>query len=165
MAMTFARLDLLIQDCEQHLDSTGSRGTEIESYFVQFLLTRICAEYEARIAVLVHRRCSRTRDVHVKSFNQRSAKEVARNFNIGDLKGILGRFGNDYKTTFHNLVINKAPHVSWDNIYNNRQAVAHGSGAKMTFGDLKRDYENSLVVLDSLSMALDLKPREVSDLK
>ncbi len=163
--MNFARLDLLMLECEQHLDKTGTKGTEIESYFVQFLLTRICAEYETRLTILVHRRCSRTRDAHVKRFNQRGAKDACKNFDIGNLKGILGRFGDDYKTTFHDSIVNKPPHVSWDNIYNNRQAVAHGSGAKMSFGDLKQDYQNSLVVLDGFSAALSLRPREISDLK
>lgn len=51
--MQFRQLDFHLQKCEQHLDSTKTRNTEIESYFVQYLLTRICAEYEARIAILV----------------------------------------------------------------------------------------------------------------
>jgi hypothetical protein len=163
--MKFSGLDLLMLDCEGHLDKTGTKGTEIESYFVQFLLTRICAEYESRIAILVHKRCSRTKDIHIKKFNQRGAKEATKNFSIGDLKGILGRFGEDYKTAFSDLVLDKPPHVAWDNIYNNRQAVAHGSGAKMSFDDLKRDYHDSLVVLDSLCTALTLKPKELRDLK
>ena len=163
--MKFSKLDLLILGCEDHLDRTGTKGTEIESYFVQFLLTRICAEYESRIAILVHKRCSRTRDIHIKKFNQRGAQDATRNFDIGGLKGILGRFGEDYKTAFNDLVFNKRPHTAWDNIYNNRRAVAHGSGATMTLGDLKRDYQDSLVVLDSLSTALSLKPNELRDLK
>lgn len=163
--MTFAKLDRLIAECEQHLREKGVGGTEIESYFVQFLLTRICAEYETRIALLVHRRCSRMRDAHVKQFAARSAKDASKYFGIGDLKGILGRFGDDYKTTFHDLVIGKPSHASWDNIYTNRHAVAHGSGAQMSFGDLKKDYTNSLLVLDALVTALNLRPRETRDLK
>jgi hypothetical protein len=162
--MTFARLDVLITDCERHLDTTGTKGTEIESYFVQFLLTRICAEYETRIAILVQRRCSRMRDAHVKKFASRSAKDACKYFKIGEIKGILGRFGDDYKQTFHDQVMDKPPHVAWDNIYTNRQAVAHGSGAQMSFRDLKNDYRDSLVVLDSVSAALNLRPRELRDL-
>jgi hypothetical protein len=105
------------------------------------------------------------KDPHVKKFASRSAKEASKYFNMGDIKGILGRFGDDYKQTFHDLVMNKPPHQAWDNIYSNRQAVAHGGGAQMSFGDLKTDYADSLLVLEALVDALSLRPKEVRDLK
>ena len=163
--MQFSQLDFHLQKCKEHLDATKMHNTEIESYFVQYLLTRICAEYETRIAILVQRRCSRMRDLHVKRFVKRSAKEATKYFNIGDLKGILGRFGDDYKVAFHNSVMNTPAHIAWNNIYSNRQAVAHGSGAQMSFGDLTTDYQESLVVLDELVSALNLRPREIRDLR
>lgn len=76
----------------------------------------------------------------------------------------LGRFGIDYKQAFHGQVTSGMAHVAWDNIYTNRQAVAHKTGTQMSFGDLKRDYKDSLVVLDALVSALSLKPREMRDL-
>jgi hypothetical protein len=132
---------------------------------VQYLLTRICAEYETRISALVQRRCSRMRDQHVKSFMKRSAGDATRQFNISDIAGMLRRFGDDYKKTFHDAIVNTPAHVAWDNIYNNRQAVAHGSGAQMSFGDLTRNYTESLAILDGLVTALCLRPHEVRDLK
>jgi len=163
--MQFGLLDFHLQNCEQHLDAAKARSTEVESYLVQYLLTRICAEYEARITVLVTRRCSRMRDLHIKRFAGRSAKDVCRVFNIGDIKGILGRFGDDYKTSFHDHVMNSPAHVAWDNIYSNRQAVAHGAGAQMSLADLKLNYQQSLVVLDEIVSALGLRPRETRDLR
>jgi hypothetical protein len=112
--MQFAQLDFHLQKCKEHLDATSAHNSEVESYFVQFLLTRICAEYEGRIAILVQRRCSRMKDLHVKRFVGRSAKDATKYFNIGDLKGILGRFGDDYKLTFHNSVMNTSAHVAWN---------------------------------------------------
>jgi hypothetical protein len=147
-------LDRLISDCETHLQVHNAGGTAIESYFVQYILTRICAEYENRIGILVRRRCSRTRDAHVKQFLERSAREAAKRFNISDIKGTLERFGDDYKTAFHNSIANTAAHVAWDNIYTNRHGVAHGGGAQMSFMDLKRDYADSLLVLDAIVNAL-----------
>jgi hypothetical protein len=35
----------------------------------------------------------------------------------------------------------------------------------MSFGDLKKDYQDSLLVLDALVSALTLSPAEISDLK
>lgn len=163
--MQFAQLDFHIQKCKEHLDATKTHNTEIESYIVQFLLTRICAEFETRIAVLVQRRCSRMRDPHVKRFVQRSARDAAKYFNIGDIAGILHRFGEDYKKVFHDSILNTRAHIAWDNIYSNRQAVAHGSGVQMSFGDLTKNYAESILVIDVIVTALNLKPRELRDLK
>jgi hypothetical protein len=162
--MTFSSLEFVIQRCEEHLDATGMRSTEIESYFVQYLLVRICSEYEARVATLVRRRCSRTRDLHLKSFAQQTAEYICQRFSIGDIGKILARFGSDYRQAFHGQVMSGMAHVAWDNIYTNRQAVAHKTGTQMSFGDLKKDYQNSLMVLDALVSALSLKPREIRDL-
>jgi hypothetical protein len=162
--MKFGSLDFVIQRCEAHLDTTGTRSTEIESYFVQYLLVRICAEYEARVTTLVHRRCSRTKDAHLKSFAQQTAEYICQRFSISDIAKILGRFGSDYKQAFHGQVMSGMAHVAWDNIYTNRQAVAHKAGAQMSFGDLKKNYQESLVVLDALISALSLKPQETRDL-
>jgi|ERR1035438_8772786 hypothetical protein len=162
--MTFASLEFVMRRCEEHLDAANVRSTEIESYFVQYLLVRICAEYEARVTTLVHRRCSRTRDRHLKSFAQRTAEYVCQRFSISDIAKILGRFGSDYRQVFHDQVMSGIAHVAWDNIYTNRQAVAHKTGTQMSFGDLKKDYRDSLVVLDALVSALSLKPREIRDL-
>lgn len=55
-------------------------------------------------------------------------------------------------------------HVAWNNIYTNRQAVAHETGVQLSFGDLKKDYQESLVVFDALIAALSLNARETRDL-
>jgi hypothetical protein len=105
------------------------------------------------------------RDPHVKRFVQRSARDAAKYFNIGDIAGILHRFGEDYKKVFHDSILNTRAHIAWDNIYSNRQAVAHGSGVQMSFGDLTKNYAESILVIDVIVTALNLKPRELRDLK
>jgi hypothetical protein len=162
--MTFASIESLMQRCGEHLDATNMRNTEVESYFVQYLLVRICAEYESRVATVVHRRCSRTRDPHLRIFAQQTAKYICKHFSISDITTIVGRFGTDYKQAFHNQVMSGMAHVGWDNIYTHRQAVAHTTGSQMSFRDLRQNYQDSLAVLDALVSALGLRPREVSDL-
>jgi hypothetical protein len=104
------------------------------------------------------------RDLHIRHFSGRGAKEACKNFSIGDIKGILGRFGEDYKKSFHDRIVNTVAHVAWDNIYNNRQAVAHGAGAQIGFADLKLNYAQSLDVLDAMAACLQLRPHEIKDL-
>lgn len=163
--MKFGTLEFTINRCEEHLDKTGARNTEIENYFVQYLLIRICAEYEDRVTALVHRRCSRTTDPHLKSFSQKTAEYVCKRFSIGDIAKILSRFGEDYEIAFHTKVMSGTAHLAWDNIYTNRVAVAHKAGTPMTFVELKQAYSDSLIVLDALVAALSLTATEIHDLK
>jgi|HubBroStandDraft_5_1064220.scaffolds.fasta_scaffold89803_2 hypothetical protein len=161
--MKFSNLDSLIKRCEDHLDGTNTRSTEIENCLVQYLLVRIWAEYEQRVSALVHRRCSRIADLHVKTFSQKHAK--LKRFTIHDIGETLAKFGDDYKQMFHAGAMIGLAHVAWDNMYTNRQAVAHSTPIPMTFPELKKSYTDSLVVLDHLVSALTLSPTEIHDFK
>lgn len=164
--MRFGQLDNEMQQCEQHLDATGMRNTAIENYLVRYMLIRICAEYETRIKTLVQRRCTRTNDQYLLNFAQWGAGQATRNFNVGDISGMLGHFGEVYKQTFSHTVLKTQAEVAWNNIYNNRNAVAHGyATVMMTFGDLKIDYVDSQAVIDALVQALCLRPRETAGLR
>jgi hypothetical protein len=163
--MTFSRLDGLITRCEQHLDTTGAKGTEVEQYFVQYLLICICAEYETRIASLVQRRCSRHSDAHLTSFAQGAAKYFCKRYKITEIADWLGRFGAGYKATFLGHVMSGRTHVAWTNIYSNRHAFAHEAGSPMSLGDLKSDYAESQLVLDALVVTLGMTADEIKDFK
>jgi hypothetical protein len=103
------------------------------------------------------------------SFAQKTAKYICKRFDIKDINQILEKFGNDYKQAFDSQVMSGnsasiAPHIAWNNIYTNRHAVAHQIGMQMSFGDLKANYKDSLVVLDALVSALNLTQAEIVDL-
>ena len=164
--MRFGQLEYEIKKCEEHLDATGTRNTEIENYLVRYLLVLICAEYEKRIKILVQNRCARINDPHVLRFAHWGAEMATKCFNIGDIATMLNRFGEDYKKSFHKAVENQRCHVAWDNIYTNRHAVAHGhSVVMMNFTDLQRDYRDSVLVIDELVKALCLRPKDTKGLK
>ncbi len=164
--MQFESLDAQIQTCEQHLDATNTRSTEVEFFLVQYLLIRVCAEYETRIPILIKRRCARPMpDNHVRHYAEKSTAYFSKRFAISDLGDNLARFGGEYKKVFTDLVHNTPSHSSWDNIYTNRVAVAHNTGVQMTLRDFKTDYAKSVAVLDALVSALELKPPEIADLK
>lgn len=111
---------------------------------------------------MVRRRCLRSRDEHLKRLIEPHLVYVTKRFAVGDLNNLLGRFGQDYQDAFTNQFVNQRPQTAWNNIYTNRQAVAHGAGLQMSFTDLIRDYRESLAVLDAFVAALELRPRETT---
>ncbi len=165
--MRLGQLEDEIKQCEKHLDETGKRNTEAESYFVRYLLVRICAEYETRIATLVQRRCSRINDPHILNFVSWAARFSSQRFNIGDITGMLGKFGDDYKDCFSvSIPMDCKAFQAWNNIYVNRHTVAHGNGAvMMSLPELKTAFADSMVVIDELVKALCLRPKDIAGLK
>jgi hypothetical protein len=114
---------------------------------------------------LVQRRCSRPKDAHLRAFAQQTAEYVCKRFDISDIGKILARFGDDYRKAFNVQAMSGTAHVSWNNIYSNRQSVAHEAGTQMSLGDLKANYADSLAVLDALAVALELRPGEMRRFK
>src|SRR5712692_6575683 len=117
--MRFGQIDAEIAKCEEHLKVTGADGadnSEVEFYLTQYLVVRIVAEYETRVKTLIQLRCSRGNDDHVKAFVQNSARIVTRDFAISDIKGYLGKFGDDYAKAFRDVIDTDLIQL-WDNIY------------------------------------------------
>lgn len=163
--MRFGQIDYEIRQCEQHLNATGAWNTEVENYLVRYMLVRICAEYETRLTALVQRRCSRINDQYLLRFSNWGAKKATRNFNIGDISGMLKLFGDDYQRNFSIAVLNTRAEIAWNNVYTNRHTVAHGNGVVlMNFTDLKTAYADSLVVIDKVVAALCLRPKDLKGL-
>lgn len=161
--MRFGSIDDQLRVCKEHLDATGTWTTEIEFFLVQYLLVRICAEWELRIPIMVERRCSRSTDVHLKQFAMNSAQYFSKRFTVKDIGRTLKKFGADYHEIFNDVVTSTNAYIAWDSIYNNRHAVAHDAGIQMTFTDLVTAYKDCLPVLDALVATLGLSADETKD--
>lgn len=72
--ITLPVIENAIRSCETHLNSSGARGSEIESYFMCYLLILICGEYEKLIKEKVVERARRASDPDLASFVERTVK-------------------------------------------------------------------------------------------
>jgi hypothetical protein len=161
--MQFASIDYQIKVCKDHLDATNTWTTEAEFVLVQFLLIRICAEWELRMPAMFERRCARNIDAHLKEFATGSVKYFARRFDITDIGKTLKRFGGNYHKDFNDAVTATNAYTAWASVYANRHAVAHLGGVQMTFSDLMTAYQDALQVFDDLVTTLGLTADEIKD--
>lgn len=161
--MQFGSINYQIRVCKEHLDTTNTWTTEAEFVLVQYLLVRICAEWELRIPTMFERRCARSTDVHLKEFAMGSAKYFAKRFDITDIGKTLKRFGPDYHKNFNDAVTSTNAYTAWASVYANRHAVAHLGGVQMTFTDLIKAYQDALQVFDDLVATLGLTADETKD--
>jgi hypothetical protein len=160
--MNFKRLDDAMATCKKHLDSTGARGTEIESFLVSHLLVAAVADYEEKLEAMMAKRAERTADGHLHSFVKAACNKMARAPSLSKIAGLLGSFGQDYKAAFSTVITNTPAHIAYDNIVTNRHAIAHKTGSLFTFTDLERDYPTSKQVLEAAANALTLTASEIA---
>ena len=147
--MRIARIDQILETCEDHLTSTESFGTEVESLLTQSLLVLMCSEFERQIKSIVEHKCSTITDAAVREFIGSCTGAVFRSVLSGEIAGLLKRFGPNYKEAFKKKADDNQRAVTfYNNIVTNRHSAAHSDGSGVTFGDVKQFYEQGHLVLD-----------------
>jgi hypothetical protein len=162
--MRFITLDAQIAQCEEHLRATGMANSEVEFYFTQFLLVRICAEFETRINRIFEIRCARSNDLYVRSFYQKSARTLVKKYKLTDIYGYVRKFGAEYETAFR-ILVDQELETEWEKLYTNRHGVAHATGVQLTLLELKETYFKCKEVLEAIAMALELRPAELRNVR
>ncbi len=149
--MRISRIDKALEDCENHLSSTGSFGTPIERLLTYSLLVVIYAEFEQMVNSIVQQRCNFIEDESLRGLVSECVGSISRiqSGNIGDL---LERFGDEIKASFRNDIMatqaNQRAETFYNNLITNRHDTAHSIGSNLTFEDVKQFYEEGHVVLD-----------------
>ena len=155
--MRVARIDRALEDCENHLSSTGSFGTPIERLLTYSLLVVIYAEFEQMINSIVQQRCDSIEDDSLRELVSECMGSVSRiqSRNMGEL---LQRFGAERRTSFRNEIAtnqaNERAETFYNNLITNRHDTAHSIGSNLTFENVKQFYEEGHVVLDFFRKAL-----------
>jgi hypothetical protein len=155
--MKLPRIDRALVDCENHLHSTASFNTEIESLLTYSLLVVIYAEFEQMVNVIVQEKCNSIEDEALRELAKSCIGSVSRiqSSQMGDM---LERFGAGRKAAFRNEITanqgRQRAETFCNNLITNRHDTAHSIGSNLTFGEVKRYYQEGHVVLDFFRQAL-----------
>jgi hypothetical protein len=153
--MPFPSIEAAITACTTHLDTTRTRGTEIEDFLTRFLLIHICGTYEIEIRRLVVERAKRTNDNHVTAFVENMMRDY-RSLKVTDLKGkLLKKFSEELSATFDRTVgQDDVALTQYGNIVQNRHEAAHGKEINMTFDELVESFHQSEKIIAAIEKAL-----------
>ena len=147
--MRIARIDETLDVCEHHLHSSGTFGTQIESLLTYSVLVIMYAEFEQNIETILQEKCASIDDGAIRAFVESCLRLVSRNIRVGELAGLLNRFGDEHKSKFNDKCADKPQaRDSYSSIITNRHATAHSTGSNASFQEVKRFYEEGHVVLD-----------------
>ena len=142
--MKLPRIDRALVDCENHLHSTASFNTEIESLLTYSLLVVIYAEFEQMVNVIVQEKCNSIEDEALRELAKSCIGSVSRiqSSQMGDM---LERFGAGRKAAFRNEITanqgRQRAETFYNNLITNRHDTAHSIGSNLTFGEVKRYYQ------------------------
>lgn len=152
--MNLINAESAIKMCKEHLDNTGSKGTEIESILTKYLLVYICGIYETEIKKMVIQRVAKAGDKELESFVKNTIKTF-RSLKMEEIRGnLLGRFSDSCKTIFDDKILGTEAGTRFTNIVINRHSIAHGKEINITFDELEESYYKAETVLTAIQEAL-----------
>lgn len=162
--MTLSDLDDELLLCQNHLNSSINPPKEIEFYLTQFLIVRICGQYEKEIQRIVNERASKTGDSELASFVT-SRVAAYKHLDLDQLRGnVLSKFSPKYLDKFNSILKGTLPElspseksqteISYTSIVSNRHSIAHGGSITLTLNELIKAHSHAKKVLDALSLAL-----------
>ncbi|MDE0133307.1 MAG: HEPN domain-containing protein [Acidimicrobiaceae bacterium] len=127
---------LYLDEVEDFIQQNPNIGA-IESHLAEHALITICAAFELEIRDALTARCAVTGDLGRDQFVSGSIQRVVRSIGVSDLTGILGGFGEGYKTSYSSWMNdNPQAATAYNNIVTNRNAVAHGGQRQASWRDV-----------------------------
>lgn len=148
------------------LDSSDVAFAEILSYLTESAVMTIASEYEDCVEHVFIARAVQCHDVPVVRYVQNTVTQDFRNPTIANIKGHLGRFGEDYKRDYaKRLDAYTVGVAAWENLMTARKTIAHKVGSlQLTFGEIESTYPDSLKVIDALMEVLGVSDRDLTAL-
>ncbi len=141
---------------EDHLVATGSLNTQIEAFLARHLAVLIYSQFQTACEEALRRCASRIKSHHATRYIESVSIHQLRRLKIEDLSGVLGHFGADVQEVFSLRIKDSASRIAYEAVLAHRHLTAHGPGANVTLADLKKEFHDSIGVLDAFEAALAL---------
>ena len=132
--MRIVHIDEMLEVCEEHLETSRSFGTEIETLLTYALLVRIYAEFEQLVEAII---------------TEKNAAIRNRGIRVRELSALLKDLREQYQTAWlARRSGNRRAEAAYSNIVEQRHQTAHESGSKATFREVRDWYAEGHIVLD-----------------
>jgi hypothetical protein len=146
------------------LDATEVVSAQICSYLTESIVMTIASEYEDCIEHVFIARANQCHDIPVVRYVQNTTTKQFRNPTIGNIKGHLHRFGEDYAREYGlRLDAQSVGVAAWENLMTARTTIAHKVGSlQLTFREIEGTYPDALKVIDSLMEVLGVSDQALA---
>ena len=153
MKTLLLRTKVVIEDCESHLESTKSGGSEIENYLTQHIVIILCAEMQQEVYRILDERAGLSKDEGLCRFSAAAGQRILRSVRKDDLANFVEFFGKAAKDQFNSAVDDRDVTI-YNNAVNIRHDIAHKSGGTVSFKDVKDAVVVAGNILEALKTAI-----------
>ena len=154
MSSFLPRTLLALDECEQHLTSTGTSGTSIEAYLTQHILVILCAEMQQEIYRIVNDKVAKTANGQVLHFISAAQSKMLRSVKTSEICGFLGHFDTKHKEDLNSSLSDQEV-SAYNNAVSDRHEVAHKQPVYITFSELKNACNIATKILETINIILD----------
>jgi hypothetical protein len=147
------RTKAALEECKAHLACTNSWNSSVESYLTQHILVILCAEIQQSIYLILELRLAGAEDAELKNFAITTGKKCLRSVGKAEISGFLGFFSTSAKN-YLNDNIDDVTVSLYNNAIASRHDVAHSVGTKITFSELEKVLDASILFLTVVNDAV-----------
>ncbi len=126
---------------------------EVQSVLAKYICVRLCGFVEVCLKERIQNFVDDRGTHHIVKDYIKNAIKGTTNLNSEKLVAALGKFSKDWAEYYLERVTEEMK-MSLGNIYNNRNAIAHGQNANVSLQQLKRDYTNLRAVVEIFNEAI-----------
>ena len=147
--MRIARIDQLLTLCQEHLGSTDSYRTDIETLLAYALVVRMYAEFEREIKAAIADRGADITDLAQRATFDARINDHYRGIRVRSLSGLLASLGAPYRAGWDaRQAVNPRAVTFYGFIVERRHDIAHSVETVANFRDVRAWYESGHIVLD-----------------
>lgn len=148
---------LVIDECGEHLNSTGCMGSSIESYLTQHILVVLAADVQQALYDCIDSIGNQSKDDRVKAYLTNTRRNVIRDVSKDSIANLVKQFGTKQKSCFDKRLNGRDREITaYGNALDKRHKVAHTHGATVTFREIEKAYAAAIIILSALTEALSL---------
>jgi hypothetical protein len=146
-----------LKECQEHLKTTDTGGTAVESYLTQHVLVLLSADMQQEIYELLEKKAEQVDQESMRLFISTAGKRLVRGVKKDAITGFVNYFGTDAKEKFDVCLKGKDPEITrYGNAIENRDSVAHKQGAQVTFSEILKAVAAAELILSAVKIALEI---------
>jgi len=164
--MLLPRTQKALEESEEHIDGTNTRGTTIEAFLTQYILILLSSEMESELHAVIEAKAEQLNQKDLREFIMNAGKSCIRGVKKEAIAQFLSCFGGTYQQDFNDSLILKEKEIT---IYGNaiiyRHSIAHRGGAQVTFNEIKAAVESAKIILSAVRSVLRIDHNDASEEK
>lgn len=153
MSTIFLRTKTAYSECDQHLSSTNSQDTPIESYLTQHVLVLLCAEMQIEMYKIVEEKARTIENANIEAYINTSVRRILRSVRKDEIATLVGMFGTICKETL-NANIDDVEVTRYNNAVKDRHGIAHNVGTDVSFEETAVAIISAEKLLQAVKIAL-----------